>query len=281
MPDPAHFPTDPVPRLLAIMAALRAPDGCPWDREQTPKSIKSQMIEEVYELLEAIDNNDTAHTREELGDVLLHIVFQSQMAHEAGQFSFNDVASTICEKLIRRHPHVFHDEQGKYSTAKEIVEVWNLAKQKEKAHRSSALEGVPAQLPALLRAEALQKKAKSVGFDWPDTAGPIDKVREELAEVLHEIEALPPEQRKDPKHNQLLAGEIGDLLFALVNVTRHLGLHAEELLTAANNKFSTRFRAVEAAMEKAGKPMKSCTLEELDAAWENAKTAERESAHQP
>jgi MazG family protein len=256
-----------IERVIGIMARLRAPDGCPWDREQTPQTLKPQLLEECYEVLEAIDGGSAPHLVEELGDLLLHIVFQAQIAREAGDFTFADVADTLAEKLVRRHPHVFGDRKAADST--ETIALWNELKKAEKPERESALDGVPRALPALMRAEALQKKARHVGFDWPDVHGALAKVREEIEEVQAEL--TQSGGQADPK----LAAELGDLLFALVNLTRHLKLHAEDLLTAASDKFARRFRAVEEEFKSAGQPMKSATLEELDAAWERVKARER------
>ena len=264
-----------IEKVIALMARLRGPGGCPWDREQTPATLKPQMLEECYEVMEAIDGESAPHLVEELGDLLLHIVFQAQIAREAGDFSFADVADALAEKLVRRHPHVFGDI--KVSDSTETVALWNELKKAEKPERESALDGVPRALPALLRAEALQKKARHVGFDWPDADGALAKVREEIEEVVAEIEkdgtGLRAHQR--PAVTAEVAAELGDLLFALVNLTRHLQLHAEELLTAANDKFARRFRAVEAEFKATGKPMKGAPLAELDAAWDRVKAAER------
>jgi MazG family protein len=259
-------------RLLELMARLRAPDGCAWDREQTPATLKPQMLEECYEVIEAIDSASPGHLAEELGDLLLHIVFQAQIAREAGQFAFADVANGIADKLIRRHPHVFGD--AKIADAAGVVAQWDELKKAEKPDRQSALDGVPRALPALMRAEALQKKARKVGFDWPDVRGSLDKVREEVAEVTAEIEsdlafAHANEAPFTPAPET--AEELGDLLFSIVNLTRHLKLDAEELLTGANDKFARRFRAVEDRIKAQGKSMTECTLEELDAAWNEAK----------
>ena len=253
-------------KVIDLMARLRAPDGCPWDREQTPQSLKPQMLEEIYEVLEAIDSGSTPHLVEELGDVLLHIVFQAQIAREAGQFTFADIADALAEKLVRRHPHVFG--QAKVGNSTETIALWNELKRAEKPERASSLDGVPRALPALLRAEAIQKKAKHVGFDWPDVHGALAKVREEIDEVQAEL------TRTSGHADAQLAAELGDLLFALVNLTRHLKLHAEDLLTVATDKFARRFRAVEAEFKALGKPMKEATLEELDVVWEKVKAQE-------
>jgi tetrapyrrole methylase family protein/MazG family protein len=260
-----------IDRLLDLMARLRAPDGCPWDREQTPAMLKPQMLEECYEVLEAIDSGSAEHLAEELGDLLLHLVFQAQIARENGQFTFADVVTGIADKLVRRHPHVFGTE--KVSDAEGTIALWHELKKAEKPERSSVLDGVPRSLPALMRAEALQKKAKQVGFDWPDAHGALEKVREEIAEVTAEIESNPAGEIKltaTPK----TAEELGDLLFAIVNLTRHLKLDAEELLTGANDKFSRRFRAVEERVKAGGKAMKDCSLQELDGIWNEVKGKE-------
>lgn len=265
VPSPSALAID---RLLELMARLRAPDGCPWDREQTPTSLKPQMLEECYEVLEAIDSGSPEHLTEELGDLLLHVIFQAQIARENGQFAFADVVEGIADKLFRRHPHVFGTE--KVSDAEGTIALWHELKKVEKPERASALDGVPRALPALMRAEALQKKAKYVGFDWPDAHGALGKVREELAEVTAEIESDLASNAKLTATKET-AEELGDLLFSIVNLTRHLKLDAEELLTAANDKFSRRFRAVEERIKAQGKVMKECTLEELDAIWNEVK----------
>ena len=257
-----------IEKVIEIMTRLRAPDGCPWDREQTPQTLKPQMLEECYEVLEAIDGGAAPHLVEELGDLLLHIIFQAQIARERGDFSFADIADALAEKLVRRHPHVFGDKKVGDST--ETIALWNELKKVEKPERESALDGVPLALPALMRAEAIQKRARHVGFDWPDVHGALAKVREEIEEVQAEL------TRTGGKADSKLATELGDLLFALVNLTRHLKLPAEELLASATNKFSRRFRAVEAEFAANGKPMKEATLEELDAAWDQVKKAEPE-----
>lgn len=262
-------------RLLQIMAALRSPGGCPWDREQTPVTLKPQLLEECYEVLEAIDESHPAHLKEELGDLLLHIIFQAQIATEQNQFTFAEVAEALADKLVRRHPHVFAGE--KVADSASTITLWNQLKKKEKPERESALDGVPRALPALLRAEALQKKARNVGFDWPDPHGALLKVREELTEVTDELEqalkAHPAGATFSPSEEA--AEELGDLLFAVVNLTRQLKLHAEELLTGANEKFFRRFRAVEKLLASQGKALTDSSLAEMEAAWEQVKVQER------
>jgi MazG family protein len=264
-----------IERVIDLMARLRAPDGCPWDREQTPASLKPQMLEECYEVLEAIDEGAPAGLVEELGDLLLHIVFQAQLAQEAGDFAFADVATALADKLVRRHPHVFGSE--KVADSAETIALWDELKKAEKPERSSVLDGVPRVLPALLRAEALQKKARKVGFDWPDARGALEKVAEEIAEVRAELEpalAISP-TGASAAEKEKMAEEIGDLLFAIVNLTRHLKLEAEGLLNAANDKFARRFRAVEERIRARGKEMKACGLEELEQAWIEVKAEEK------
>ena len=262
IPDPAK---DPVDRLLEIMAALRGPGGCPWDQEQTHRTIRSQLIEETYEVVDAIDEGDPAGLREELGDLLLHIVFHSQLAAEEGRFTFRDAAQGIVEKLIRRHPHVFGDVTAANST--EVLRNWNEIKKIEKPERTGTLDGVPRHLPALMRAQEVQKKAGKVGFDWPDAEGPRQKIAEELREIAAEIEQGAPRER--------IEDEVGDLFFAAVNYARHLKIDAETALAGATRKFEGRFRAVEAAAQANGKPLADHTLDELEALWQLEKQNEK------
>lgn len=248
----------PIRHLLDIMARLRAPDGCPWDREQTHVSIKPQLIEECYEVLEAIDAESPAMLKEELGDLLLHVVFHAQLGREAGHFDFDDLTAGVNEKLIRRHPHVFGDEM-KLEDADAVVETWEEIKKREKPERTSPLDGVPRNLPALMRAAKVSKKAAKTGFDWPDKQGPIDKVREEAAELAAETE---PDRVED---------EFGDMLFAMVNLARHLNVDPEQALTRATNKFQHRFEAMRARLEANGKSLNDYTLAEMDAVWDAVK----------
>ena len=259
---PARSENAAMDRLLELMRRLRAPEGCPWDREQTPVTLKPQLLEECYEVLEAIDAGSPAHLTEELGDLLLHVVFQAQIAEEKGEFSFNEVAVGISDKLVRRHPHVFGKERA--ADSGEVVTMWNDLKKAEKPERASAIDGVPRQLPALMRAEALQKRARHVGFDWPDREGALAKVREEVDEVAAEIE----------KSTDAVAEEMGDLLFSVVNLSRHLKLSAEDLLTRANDKFSRRFQKMETTLQAGGKKVEDCSLPELDEAWNEVKRGE-------
>jgi MazG family protein len=246
-----------IDRLREIVARLRAPDGCPWDREQTHESLKPHLIEECYELIDAIDERDDETLREELGDLLLQVMLHAQMASEEGRFDFESVAGSIAEKLIRRHPHVFSDLR--LSTSDAVLRQWDAIKRHEKTDRESALDGVPRLLPALARAQKIQSKAARIGFDWPDSTGPLEKVKEEIAEL---------EQAKD--HDQL-AEEVGDLLFAVVNFARKSKLEAEDLLQTATRKFSDRFRRMEILAEKRGLLLSGLTLAEMDQLWNEVK----------
>jgi MazG family protein len=250
-----------IDQLLEIMARLRGPGGCPWDQEQTHESIKPQLIEECYEVVEAIESGQPEHLREELGDLLLHVVFHAQMAQEKGEYTFDQVARGIVEKLIRRHPHVFGDQTAADSA--EVLKNWHEIKKKEKPERMGALDGVPRGLPGLMRAQELQRKAARVGFDWPDIAGPMAKIQEETVELQKECGTNPDSAK--------IKDELGDLLFAVVNVARHLKIDAEEALGGANAKFQNRFQAVEAEVKAQGKEMKDCALAELDAIWDRVK----------
>jgi MazG family protein len=247
----------PLERLRAIVAALRAPGGCPWDREQTHASLRSGLLEEACEVVAAIDTGDDANLREELGDLLLHIVFHCDIARTEARWDLETVARELCEKLIRRHPHVFGQEQC--SDSSEVLRQWDEIKRAEKGTApDSVLDDIPTTFSALMRAEKVQKKAAKVGFDWPDAAPVFEKVREELAEVA----AAPADQREE---------EIGDLLFAVVNLARKLGLEAETALGLATRKFETRFRAIEQLARTRGLAMQNASLAELDALWDEVK----------
>jgi tetrapyrrole methylase family protein/MazG family protein len=256
-------PADAIERLLSIMARLRGPDGCPWDKEQTLHTLRPYVLEETYEVLEAIDSGDPREHREELGDLLLQIVFQAQLTRELGQFDFADVADAISDKLVSRHPHVFGDSQVK--DAEGVLRQWSALKQQEKAAKGrgqSVLEGVPRELPALARAERLTEKASRIGFDWPDAAGARAKVDEELAEL---DEALGSGDRAR------IEDELGDLLFAVANLARKLSLPPEEALRGSVGKFIARFQQVEEELARRGIPHGKATLQEMDRIWEEAK----------
>ncbi len=248
-------------KLRWVLKALRAPDGCPWDREQTLASIQPCLQEECYELLSAMVGEDLANHREELGDVLLQVLFQCDIREEQGAFTFDEVVGELTDKLIRRHPHVFGEVDAKDTET--VLRNWERIKQGEhKAPKASALDGVPEALPALLKAQRTQHKAAKVGFDWQDAEGPEAKIVEELAELKAAVAAGQPEA---------VADEYGDVLFSMVNLARHIGVDAESALRAATAKFAKRFRAVEARVKAAGKEMKAMSLSELDAVWDAVK----------
>lgn len=253
-------------RLVDIMAKLRAPGGCPWDREQTHESIKPYLIEETYELVEAIDNKDDAGMREELGDLLLQVVFHSDMAKERGAFDIGDVADAISAKMISRHPHVFAG--AKFDTPEAVLQQWTDRKKEEGKFRESALDGVPGHLPSLLRAHRLQSRAARVGFDWKEVDDVMKKLDEELREFRQAME------RKD---KAAIEDELGDVFFSLVNVSRFLRVNAEEALRKTIGKFVTRFRHIERKAAESGRQLADMSLEEMDALWDEAKAAERTS----
>jgi ATP diphosphatase len=257
--------------LLDIMARLRDPvGGCAWDVEQTHASIAPYAIEEAYEVAEAIETGDAAALRDELGDLLLQVVFHSQMAAEAGTFTFADVADSISAKLIRRHPHIFADAAQRDARGQTIA--WEAQKAEERAARGraavSALDGVAATLPALTRAQKLSARAARVGFDWPNLADLFAKLDEEVAELQAEIPGAAPER---------LADEMGDLLFVMANLCRKLGLDSEATLRAANAKFIRRFQSVEARLAAEGRQPAEASLAEMEAHWVAVKSAETSS----
>jgi MazG family protein len=262
--------------LLAIMARLRAPDGCPWDREQTHASILNCLVEEAYEFVDAVENGDVPNMKEELGDLLLQVVFHAQMAKEAGAFDFADVVEVISDKLVRRHPHVFGE--SKVDTAEGVQKQWDDIKAQEKGDAGESgpeagpLGALPKHLPALLKAEKIQKRAARTGFDWADWKGPLDKVREELAELEAEADT-PAESAPDARADRMEA-EFGDLLFAAVNLGRHLKLDPEKALARANRKFVDRFTRMDALIRAEGKGLKAMELGEMDGYWERVKRGE-------
>ncbi len=260
----SDLPTEPVERLRAIVAGLRAPDGCPWDREQTHASLRAALVEEAYEVIAAIDHRDDANLSEELGDLLLHVVMHAQIGSERGTFDFDEVARRVGDKMIRRHPHVFGD--GKLADSKAVLQRWDRIKREEKGGADHAvMAGLMDSLPALMRAQKAQEKAARVGFDWPDVAGVVSKVREEIAEVEAET-------GDGPGHNaEAVADEIGDLLFATVNLARWHKLEAEDILQRATDKFVRRFQHIETALKAAGRRWEDASFEELDVLWEQAK----------
>ncbi|ACG74040.1 MazG family protein [Anaeromyxobacter sp. K] len=258
-----------IDRLLSIMERLRGPGGCPWDREQTLHTLRPYVLEETYEVLEAIDAGDVREHREELGDLLLQVVFQAQLRREEGAFEFADVADAISDKLVSRHPHVFGDAQVK--DAEGVLRQWAALKREEKKAKGaghSVLEGVPREMPALARADRLTEKASRIGFDWPDAGGAREKVREELAEL---DQAVAGGDRAAVEH------ELGDALFALANYARKLGVPPEEALRGSLGRFVARFEHVERELERRGVPHGSATLAEMDALWDEAKELERQA----
>ena len=252
----------PVARLLAVVSRLRGEGGCPWDREQTLTSLKPYLLEECCELLDAIDQGDVAAHQDELGDVLLQVVLQSQIRAEQGDFDFASVADHLTRKLIRRHPHVFGDVVAE--TPEAVVRNWAEIKQQERQGRPvvQTLDGVPVSLPALHRAQRIQERAARKGFDWSAIEDVIKKVSEELGEVQEALEAGLPEAIEE---------ELGDLLFATVNLCRFRGVHAEQALRQATRKFTDRFHRVEQRLLAAGRRLEECSLEDMDREWDRVK----------
>jgi nucleoside triphosphate diphosphatase len=274
-------PSRDIRRLNEIMAALRTPEtGCPWDLEQTFATIVPYTLEEAYEVADAIERGDVADLRDELGDLLLQVVFHARMAEEEGRFDFGDVVDAITRKLIRRHPHVFGEARDLSSD--EVKALWGRIKAEEKRERaaarraagmpaeaeSGALAGVPLALPALTRALKLQQKAGKVGFDWNDPRAVLAKLREEIDEVEAELDANDAER---------VAGEVGDLLFAVANLARHLNVDPEAALRGASAKFERRFAHIEARLGEAGRAPTDATLDEMEALWSEAKQRERQA----
>jgi nucleoside triphosphate diphosphatase len=256
-----------ITRLLEIMARLRDPEtGCPWDREQTYASIVPHTIEEAYEVADSVAREDYSELRDELGDLLLQVVFYSQIAREEGRFCFDDVVASINDKLVRRHPHVFSD--ASYESEAARSEAWESQKARERDQKvgrpSGRLEGVAMALPALSRAVKLQKRAARAGFDWEDMEPVFDKIQEELEELRHEIREGAPRAR--------LEDEMGDILFAATNLSRHLGLEPEAALRSTNRKFERRFGYMESRLEAQNRVLEECNLEELEQLWQEAKS---------
>ncbi len=251
-----------IARLRWIVERLRAPDGCPWDREQTHTSLRGALVEECYEVIEAIDLSDDANLCEELGDLLLHVVMHARMAEERRAFDLEAVAAGICDKMIRRHPHVFGDRGA--GDSDEVLRQWEQIKREEKGGQSGILDHLPASLPALLRAQNAQKKAACVGFDWPDVEPVFAKIDEEVGEVR---EAMASESAS------AVEAEIGDLLFSVVNLARKSGVDAETALASATNRFIERFRFIEGHLAAEGRRVEDVPLAELDSLWDRAKSA--------
>ena len=264
---------DDLSRLLAIMARLRGPDGCPWDREQNFSTIAPYTIEEAYEVADAVSRNNLTDLREELGDLLLQVVFHAQMASEQNAFSFQDVARGIADKMIARHPHVFG--ASKAADAAAVKDIWEAQKEAEKTAKpqnskpDSVLDDVPLNHPALMRAQKISKRAARAGFEWPDVMAVFDKLDEERAELI-EAMSMPK-----PRRDTAVAEELGDLLFVVVNIARHLNVDAEEALRQANFKFEKRFRNMEQSIARSGKNLNSASMDEMQSAWDDTKRTER------
>ncbi|HLI34788.1 MAG TPA: nucleoside triphosphate pyrophosphohydrolase [Terriglobia bacterium] len=265
---------DALSRLADLMAHLRGPDGCPWDRAQTYESLKSLMLEEVYEVVEAVEERDFEALREELGDLLFQVVFYSRLAEEEGRFTLADVAESLHAKLVRRHPHVFGENRAR--TPEEALESWQAAKAREKqpandhdatAAVHSLLNGIPRSFPSALEAYELGVRVARVGFDWPNLESLLDKISEEIAELRAEL-------GRSERNSEKLEEETGDLLFASANLARYLNFNPEICLRRANRKFKRRFQAMEQQAHDQGKKLSDCSAEELDALWEAAKKAE-------
>ncbi len=285
-------------RAVAIMARLRAPGGCPWDREQTFDTIKQYTLEETYEVIEAIENRDWYELTGELGDLLLQVLFYSEMAKEEGRFSVDDVLDRLSSKLVTRHPHVFGDVKA--DTSAQVLRNWEAIKQQERKQREpvrqgedekpkSILAGVSSAMPALLEGLKLSNKAAHVGFDWPNIEALFDKLKEELEELRHEVNQIPPPgptpigrgiagsrgQVLPEELKARLEDEVGDLLFVLVNVARYLDVDPESSLRKTNRKFRRRFQHVEEAVRQAGKKLEDASLDEMEAHWQASKNDEK------
>jgi len=257
-------------RLVEIMAVLRSPEGCPWDREQTIDSLKPYVLEETYEMLEAIDRHDHHGLCEELGDFMFEAVFLAQLEGEAGHFTIADALTTVADKLVRRHPHVFDRKPGDASIdSGEVITRWEEIKKRERAHDARArtlLSGIPRALPALLRADQLGRRAASVGFDWSRPEEVMDKIREEIQELDEVVQAGSDRAR--------LEDEMGDLLLAIASLSRKLGIEPESALRKANDKFTRRFEAMEQRIQETGRVMREMPLQDLEAEWQSVKARE-------
>ncbi len=262
--------------LLELMAFLRSENGCSWDKEQTHESIKHNVVEEAYEVVDTISDNDPVAMADELGDLLLQIAFHSQMANEKGEFDFNDVLKNICDKLISRHTHLFGSEASqkeiKYSTAENVINLWEINKKKEKNQKSQtqAMKEISRSYPALIKAYKIQKKAKQVGFDWDDPKDVLDKVYEEIEELKQVT--IESQSEMDFK---VVEEELGDLLFSVVNFSRFIKVDPEVALDRANEKFIRRFEKVEEEFRRQGRDMLNTPLKELDEVWDSVKLQEK------
>ena len=257
-----------IQRLLDIMRQLREPDGCPWDREQTIESLKSNLIEETYEVIDAMEGGDRSELKEELGDLLLQVVFQAQICDEEGAFNFDDVAQAIADKLVRRHPHVFGDAQA--DTSDQVIRNWEKIKKTEKGGDTprSLVAGIPRHLPALSKAHLVQKRVAKVGFEWDEIDGVVAKLEEELAEV---------KEAMAQKDVAAIREELGDLIFSTANLSRYLGHESEELLNENIVKFTRRFQGLEKQLHVEGREPEECSIDELEAVWQVVKQHEKSS----
>ncbi len=255
----------PLYKLEEIAEILRGENGCAWDKEQTSESLKPYLIEEAYEVYDAINSGNAENLREELGDLIYQVYAHAQIAREERKFTIDDVAQGIIDKLIYRHPHVFGDDH--VTSADEVIERWERIKKKEKASRESILDGVPAHLPALLKAYRVQQKVSRVGFDWDKIGNVVEKLDEEIAEFKEAI-------KSDERRKEMTADEIGDILFTLVNIARFIGVNPEDALVHTVDKFMNRFRFVEKESSAMGKEMEQMSLQEMDVLWEKAKDQE-------
>jgi tetrapyrrole methylase family protein/MazG family protein len=283
--------SDSFDRVVEIMATLRAPGGCPWDRKQTHESLRPYLLEEAYEVLETIDQRETTKLKEELGDILLQVLFHSQIASEEGTFTVDDVVQQLGDKLVRRHPHVFHTHTTDKDTmnADQVLHRWEEIKRTERqasGKSESVLQDVPKTLPALLRAFQVQARAARVGFDWPDHPQGLQQVFAKIEEELRELrdawsarheqaEPIPSNLRPVPQQDAV-ASEFGDVLFSLVNFSRHLKVNPEDALRQATNRFAERFRYIEDQAAKSGRAMSELSLEEMDHHWKTAKMSTRD-----
>jgi len=260
-------------KLVEIMSTLRGPNGCPWDKQQDFNTLKPMLVEEVYEVLEAVENNDFDGLSEELGDVLLHVVFHAQLGKETGRFDINTVIDKISDKLVRRHPHVFGGESA--STPEEVIKNWEVIKAQEKAEKlknrtpqqRSLLEGIPSKLPAIHEAHQISARVARVGFDWPDIEGVFEKLQEEVSELKEVISEGNDDQKRDR-----LEDEIGDMLFVIVNIARYLKIDSESALKRANRKFKTRFQHMENELVRQGKTLEETSLADMEKLWQQAKS---------
>jgi tetrapyrrole methylase family protein/MazG family protein len=263
--------------LVRVLARLRSPDGCPWDREQTHDSIKPNLLEETYEVLEALDRDNPEQLSEELGDLLLQVLFHCQLASDSGAFTVDDVMKRLTEKLVRRHPHVFEETKAPDAprTAEDVLARWEVMKQAERKRQGkepSVMDGVAASLPALLRAYQVQARAARVGFDWSKIDEVMHKLDEEWGELKESWREAVREPR--PESRQRVEEEFGDVFFSLVNLARFMKVEPEEALRKTINRFVKRFRYIEEQAERSGRKLNDLTLEEMDRWWEEAKTAE-------